>query len=306
MPQFIEKPSFITLHLKEQTQHHNEFVLWQSKLNAAIAAFPGFVSLEFLASNQDTWTIVQRFKSPSDTASWRSSKTYSQLIKEVKTFVVEFNEDLSQEKLLHSGVTEVFITQVAAEKEKQFQKWMAKIHEAEAKFPGFRGLYVQSPNHSGGSHWITFLQFDTPENLDLWLDSEQRQNILKESTPLISALESHRVISPYAGWFASIAKVGEIPAAWKQSMVVLLVLFPIVMLEMWFLNPWLKGLNLSLATFIGNFLSVGLLAWPCMPLAIRALKWWLLPKPQDRWKITLIGFLLILCLYALEVIIFWS
>ncbi len=66
-------------------------------------------------------------------------------------------------------------------------------------------------------------------------------------------------------------------SSWKQSMIVILMLFPIVMLEIRFLSPLLRGLRTSPSTFIGNVISVALLTWPFMPLAIAAMKWWLLP-----------------------------
>ena len=56
-----------------------------------------------------------------------------------------------------------------------------------------------------------------------------------------------------------------------------MLLFPIVMLELRFLAPLTRGLNPVFATFIGNAISVSLLAWPVMPIANRALGWWLRP-----------------------------
>lgn len=193
--------------------------------------------------------------------------------------------------------TEVFVTQVDPEKEEAFRAWIAKIHQAEATFPGFRGMYVQSPVQ--GRNWITFLHFDTEENLERWLHSQERQKILLESQPLIVSLESHR-ISPYGGWFTSIEK----PSVWKQTMLVLLVLFPIVMLELKFLTPLTKGLNPSIATFIGNAISVALIAWPLMPLAISCLKWWLAPKIDRRTNIFGAG--IIVAVYLLEIALFWN
>ena len=55
-------------------------------------------------------------------------------------------------------------------------------------------------------------------------------------------------------------------------MLVILMLFPIVMLEIRFLSPLLKGVNTSPATFIGNVISVFLLAWLFMPIAIALMK----------------------------------
>jgi antibiotic biosynthesis monooxygenase (ABM) superfamily enzyme len=114
------------------------------------------------------------------------------------------------------------------------------------------------------------------------------------------------MITPYAGWFSPIAKTGEIPAVWKQTMIVLLILFPIVMLELKYLSPWTSNLNPSLSTFIGNAISVSLIAWPMMPIAILFLGWWLSPKGFDIRRATIIGTCLLILLYLVEIAIFWN
>ena len=90
--------------------------------------------------------------------------------------------------------------------------------------------------------------------------------------------------------------------AWKQALVVLLFLYPLVMLEYLFLIPHLADMPLAISTFIGNAISVGLLAFPCMPFANRALAWWLLPPTKP--SVTLLGTLLMLALFLIEVLLF--
>ncbi len=149
------------------------------------------------------------------------------------------------------------------------------------------------------------LQFDTAAHLDCWLASNERKEILKELGKLISSIEDHRVISPYSGWFASTIQQGEAPPGWKQAMLVILVLYPIVMLEMIFLAPLSKYLDLTVHTFIGNVLSVSLVTFPLMPFAIRYLTWWLLPHKERQRQDTLKGILLMCALYLIEILIFW-
>lgn len=288
-----------------------KFVDWQGKLNSSIAASPGFLSLEILSPSKkeaSVWTLIQRFSSKENSALWTHSKEYTSLIDELTLLV---GPDLIQQlslpvSALEKWVTEVFVTQVTAGKEEAFREWIAKMHRAEARFTGFRGMYVQSPNQEQGANWLTFLHFDTSENLEKWLASAERKEILEESATLIKTFESHRVISPYAGWFSSLEHEGALPAAWKQTMVVLLVLFPIVMVELKYLSPLTASFNSAVATFIGNAISVTLIAWPMMPFAIRYLNWWLLPKEGAKKKINRKGLLVVLLLYLLEIAFFWN
>lgn len=202
-------------------------------------------------------------------------------------------------------MTEVIITKIDPQKASAYREFCAKIHQLEAKFEGFRGVYIQSPAARGGNHWITLLQFNTPENLDRWLNSKEREAILKEASPMISSLESHRIASPYAGWFYSIAKTEEVPPAWKQAMVVLLSIFPIVMLESKYLFPLTASWESATATFFANMISVSLLTFPVMPLAIRSLDWWLSPKKGTKFKTNILGAAFVLLLYLLEIALFW-
>lgn len=300
----------ITFHLRIRPEAKRAFVDWQSMVNAQIVGFPGFVSLEFLSSdNKDNhWTVVQRFSDKESASAWRNSPQSKELIEELQHYVVEngFREIVGGEADLQGGVTEIIVTEVNPQEEKAYREWSSKIHQVEAQFPGFRGVYVQSPNQSSGKNWITLLQFDTPENLDRWLNSPERKEFLDNSGSLITSVETHRVVSPYAGWFASLAKAGEVPALWKQTMIILLVLFPIVMIELKYLNPPLAAMNSSLRTFIGNAISVTLISFPMMPIAIWFLSWWLVPGKHKVMQKTIIGTWVVLLLYLIEIAIFWN
>lgn len=291
------------------------FADWQAEFNAILAKYPGYVSVEILSPSvhsRPEWVLVQRFLTAKDLTFWQQSAERKALFDKLKPlFAKGDGEPLKEEataEIKSGSVTEVFITQITPEKENEYREWIAKLHQLETKFPGFRGVYMQTPSSSTSHNWLTFLQFDSMENLDRWLTSKERAEVLKESESrsLISSLESHRVVSAYSGWFSSIYQGGEAPASWKQSMVVLLVLFPIVMLELKFLNPFLHHLNVSPATFIGNAISVFLIAWPSMPIAIWFLGWWLAPEKHLRLQKTILGIVIVLILYLLQIFIFWG
>jgi uncharacterized protein len=87
-------------------------------------------------------------------------------------------------------------------------------------------------------------------------------------------------------------------------MVVLLTLFPVVMLELLYLSPLMQSLNLAVATFIGNLLSVAALRWALVPWANRAFGWWLHPTSNNSPRVEATGIALIICLYAPSVVVF--
>lgn len=309
MSEYIERPAIIGLKVNLRPDQVAAFAAWQAKFHDEIVGQEGFVSIEFIAPNKlnKTWLVVQRFNDPQQSNHWQASTTYQEMIQELKALISPngVSELSADEAGGNNGVTQLIIAEVFPDKEGEYRKWMAKIHSFEAKFPGFRGASIQSPKESKSKFWITLLQFDTMKNLDNWLNSPIRQELLNESRPLISFMETHRVISPYAGWFASIAKLGALPALWKQTMIILLVLYPIVMLELKYLNPLLAGLDISLSTFIGNAISVSLISFPAMPIAIYFLAWWLSPTLQNS-KLNIIGAGIVILLYLIEIILFWK
>lgn len=301
-----KEPTVLTSAFRVNPQLQQDYLLWQSELSCAFTSFDGFVSLEFSHHPDQKAAVVQRFTSTEKAQEWKNSSAYLSLIEKLKPLLAEKNitETVEKETALKCGVTEVIITEVEPKNQEAFRVWCAKIHEAEASFKGFRGVYIQSPKTPQSRYWITLIQFESSSALDRWLASNERNNLLKEATPLVCSMECNRIASPFAGWFTSIAKSEEIPSVWQQTMVVLLVLFPIVMMEIKFLTPYTQSLNLSVATFIGNAISVTLISFPFMPLVLPLLNWWLFPKSVNTKRTLLWGTLLLLLLYAIEVFLF--
>lgn len=306
----MSEASVIITAIKVKPEKSALFSTWQEKMNAAAAAFPGFVSLEMVSPKEekDSWRSIQKFQGAEELNNWRISEVRQSLLDELKPLLMEeeepIKEYLSEESYNIKGVTEVFVTSVKPGMQEFYKKWATKIQKVESQFPGYLGVYIQAPGKDVGSNWITILSFDTAEHLNNWLSSEERKNILKEAEEAVEELQSHRVESPFAGWFASLSKEGEPPPVWKQTMLVLLVLYPIVMLEILFLNPWTKNLMTPTATFIGNAISVSLVSWPLMPIAIYFLNWWLIPKTKRDNKKEILGVITVFVLYLIEILAF--
>lgn len=306
MPLPDSQPVICVLNARVLPKATQEFIDWQALFNSEIVRAPGLMSLEFLSpeTEKNEWKITQRFSTLQEAEKWKKSRGYCQLMEVLQSYVEKkgIEETVHQEAHLQTGATEVFVTHVKEGQEDAYREWSAKVHQIEAKFPGFRSVYVQSPRTGTKGHWITFLQFDSTENLDQWLNSLERKALLSESNLLVASLESNRVFSSYGGWFSSLAKKGTVPSTWKQTMVVLLVLFPIVMLQIKYLFPLLSSLPESVQIFIGNALSVFLIAFIFMPPAIFCLSWWLIPKESTFLNIS--GTLFLFFLYFLEILFF--
>jgi len=281
------------------------FATWQSTFTRAATVASGFVSLEIIPAclGSAEWHVIQRFRSPELLDRWRTSAERVRLLEELERLqepgFVKTRDEAAPDFHALSYVTEVITTVVEPGKDAAFQAWAEGTQAKQASFPGYMGTLVQAPLSAAVPYWTTLIRFSTPQQLDAWLASPDRQALLKTSDPLVSSWKSQRMASPFSDWFPGKPDQPR-TAAWKQTALVLLVLFPVVMLEIKFLSPFLAGQHLAIATFIGNAISVSLVSWPLMAMAIFCLGWWLRPDPVHPLRTEVLGIGTMLGLYAIE------
>jgi uncharacterized protein len=310
----VATPAAVVIKMRLRPGVEPGFSSWHAKMCTIAAELPGFISAEVIApvpSGPPLWRIIQHFRSDDQLHAWCQSDQHRRLLLEAESLVENngtagLHEEEASEAHEDGTVTEVVTTYVKPDKVKEYKEWAAKIHKVETEFPGYRGGFLQPPSSASQSYWTTLVRFATPEQLETWLKSSERQKLLCEHEALVSSWSHHRLPSSFGGWFPKHQAAGTSPPSWKQSMLVVLMLFPIVMAELRFLSPLIGNLNPALGTFIGNVISCALLAWPFMPLIIRALNWWLLPTRDRAWWVNPAGVVLIVVLYAVEISTLWQ
>jgi antibiotic biosynthesis monooxygenase (ABM) superfamily enzyme len=112
---------------------------------------PGFLSIEFTpaACSARDWQVVLQFRDGPSLDRWRASPLRKALHREVQS-LLEGAADLAETAApdLHAqgGVTEVITTRVRPQMTSAYLDWTAKIQQAQAGFPGYRGTYLQAPS----------------------------------------------------------------------------------------------------------------------------------------------------------------
>ncbi len=309
----MSTPAFIVATVKLRPGMDSQFTAWKAHHDLVIGKFPGFVSSDIIPPTRpdsNEWTIILNFRSNEDLVVWQKSKERAEIIAEgVPLFeggnfreVVQVRESGDRPD---SDVTEVIFSKVKPGKEDTYREWAARIQSAQAKYPGYKGTYLQPPDEKGG-FWTTIMRFDSASHLEGWMNAPERKEMLNESKAFIEHEQLTRLATSFPGWFPTDPKTGQGPPKYKAGMLVLLGLFPIVMFEARFLNPQIAGLNPSLAMFIGNVLSCAATTYLTMPLFVKALKWWILPEPDAPKSVHWKGALLVVALYVLSVAIFWK
>jgi antibiotic biosynthesis monooxygenase (ABM) superfamily enzyme len=308
-----ETPNVATAVTAVQVRQGEEgaFTGWLTELNKTISTFPGYISAVVIPPVpplQADWVMVQRFQTIEELRAWLDSDARRSLLDESASLLVDEGttnviQGTNTELSPHDMVTEIITVNVKPGMEEAYRDWVDRIRQVEARFPGYQGLQLQPPIPGLQDNWVSLLRFDTAEHLNAWLESDARRDALREVEPFIDKREQ-QVATAFSGWFTFSDAPGQAPSSWKQSMIVLLTLYPIVMLEQLFLNPLLHSLGMAEAIFIGNLLSVAATGFLLIPLALRAFEWWLLPRPNDSLRVEAAGISLIVGLYALSIVLF--
>ena len=287
------------------------FAQWQGRWQSALLASADATSVELwppAPPDQLESVALARFSSIDALRHWRRGEVNRKLIEDVTPLVegglvMQLVGQAAVEYSVTHGVTMVMVTEIRAGKEAAYRAWADRIQKLQAMFPGYLGSFVQPPPQ-GENGWTTVLRFDSAANLEGWMKSTARAAMVKESEDLVAGFHAQRVDTSFPGWVANDPATGAPPNMWKTACLVLLTLFPVVMLELRFLNPHLETFNPAVRTFIGNAISVALTTWPLMPLAIFAFRDWLFPEGKPSWQAWAMPIALLLC-YLVEIAVFW-
>lgn len=263
------------------------FEAWQTETNRIIAGFPGFLHQTLLPPSppaQDYWVVMQRFSDSTTAIGWLNSSQRLERLTMVQPLLTG-RADVHVVRGMADApasapVSAIMSTRVKPGCELAYRAWEQKIAVAQTAAKGLVGYRFEPPIPGVQADWLTILRFDTQENLQSWLDCPTRRQILAEAEPLTEGFDYRITRSGFDQWFPVAAISGSVPAVWKQNMVVLLMLFPVVFLFGHFVQvPILQvrlGMPFAVALLIGNAVSIVLLNW-LVPWASNRFAWWLSP-----------------------------
>jgi antibiotic biosynthesis monooxygenase (ABM) superfamily enzyme len=310
----MSEPAVLIASAKLRPGEDRAFSAWQARHNAVIGKFPGFISSDVMPPSQpesNEWTIVLNFRSQDELAAWQRSSERAELVGDAIP-LLEGGSLGEVARLDRPGeppgqnVTEVIFSKIKPGMDDTYREWAVRIQAAQAKYSGYGGMYLQPPAEKDGP-WTTIIRFDTAEHLEAWMEAPERKELLAESKAFIDQEQLMRLATSFPGWVPINPVTGKGPPNWKTALLVVLGLFPIVMLEMRFLSPILAalGLHASLATLIGNIISVSGTTFLTMPLCIRWFGWWLFTEEKTPRWITPVGLGFVAALFAVEVGALW-
>jgi antibiotic biosynthesis monooxygenase (ABM) superfamily enzyme len=255
-----------------------EFERWNAKIRAAAQSFPGSLGSETQPPNDahpEDWVIVYRFASTEDLDRWLRSPEREALLAEGEPLIAgpEREQRIGQPHPGAEPVTAVLSQRVRPGAEADFRDFHVDVSRTMSEFDGYLRSDFAPPIPGVQDDHVIVFAFDSKANLDRWLESDERQAILRRIEPMIEGERTLNVVGGFGGWFPTGDDPG--PKRWKQAVAVLIALFPTTltlgMLQRWLVPdaPWVPSL------FVANVLGIAALTWVLMPFVTRRLGPWL-------------------------------
>ena len=310
--------SEMTVSIVTQTsvrpERSEDFARWQGETSQLVARFPGFIEQRLMPPNpplQVDWVILQRFQAIEDAQRWLASTERQARIEGAAPMLVG-RDDVhivrdSEGGIKPAPVSAVISTRVKPGREAEYRAWERRIAAAQSRAPGLQGYRFEPPVPGIQEDFVAILRFDSQANLQAWLDSPVRRQLVAEAEPL--TVEFHaRLGTGFEQWFRDESGAPAALPVWKMDMIVLLLLYPIVFLFGVYVHTplFMNALHLpfAVALFLGNIVSVGLTG-VLVPWVARHMTWWLQPR-ANAVRANLLGALLICAFYTACVAVFWK
>jgi antibiotic biosynthesis monooxygenase (ABM) superfamily enzyme len=218
--------------------------------------------------------------------------------------------DQVQEEIFYSSAFMEHIVPKA--KQLAFRQWHQTLVHSIEQSEGYIRVDRHSPLEckNGVLKCCSVIHFDSPTHLNNWLTSSDRQEIMKSGQQFFETYRFKSFTTGLEGWFspqagAEMTSLG--PSAWKQALIVVLGLYPVVFLQsklfeyLGIMQSW----SFANAMLVNLFITTIILTWFVMPQITRPLEFWLQPAyALSKTKTELMGISAIVLAMAAMVFLF--
>ncbi|MDD5199397.1 MAG: antibiotic biosynthesis monooxygenase [Terrimicrobiaceae bacterium] len=256
---------------------------------------------------QDGYVVLYRFGRGIHLRAWLASSRRQELLQQIAGLLrepaVEFFFTHGRQQA--GTASSVFAYRIRPDKEAAFQEWRRRILEEVRTWKGFLGTESFDTLDGSRPEFIVVVRFDDRANLDAWLKSKVRRAFMTEVRKYVDHVALRRIGSGFEGWFDTSEHTAP-PARWRQALVILSALFPVIMVMRHLLSQIFVMLPLPVAFLILLALDMALLTYAVMPRYSRWMHFWLRPRERFNWRGELAGWAVIVGTIGVTLLAFLS
>jgi antibiotic biosynthesis monooxygenase (ABM) superfamily enzyme len=185
----------------------------------------------------------------------------------------------------HDPITLVISEVVEPHLITEYETWTKGINQSAQQFDGFIGVEVIRPRDHQYPEYVVIVKFDNYEHCKNWLTSSVYQQWMLRSPEFICKRSQQHLPDGLELWFtlpkSTMQKISQ-PAYYKQVIIGVMSVYPLIILANLLLNPFLQGLPSLLGLFISVVFVSALLTYPVMPFLTKVLNFWLYPSRKSK------------------------
>ncbi len=178
----------------------------------------------------------------------------------------------------NDGATLVITHRVLPGREREYEAWLEEIRPVSKSSLGHMDWQLVRPVPGVTSTYSAILRFDSRSNMDNWLSSDTRKQLIEKVRPLLVDNENLQVRSGLDFLFSDSGSA-RAPLRWKQFLATWAALYPLSLTLPMVLLPVLRKCGLPpfrpLDIFLLNGVTVALMVYWVMPRFTKLVHRWL-------------------------------
>lgn len=177
----------------------------------------------------------------------------------------------------HEAVSVVVERKVLPGKQAEFEKILKGIIQACSRWKGYLGTHVTKPTNNDNKYLAVF-RFDSQENLNAWIHSQEREDWVVQIDHLIEEPTSLQFITGLETWFTLPGKpILTPPPRYKMAIVTWLAITPLLICFSLIFGEYLSQFPVILRFFLTTPWIVLIMTYLWMPFMTKMFRRWLYP-----------------------------
>ncbi len=234
---------------------------------------------------QDAYVVIYRFDRGETLRKWLASARRGDLLGRIEGLLVEPAREFyfAHGRRPAGSASSVFAYRIRLDRETEFRDWRRRIQDEARGWKGFLGTESFDTLDSESPEFVVVVRFDNRANMDAWLKSDIRKSDMAEVKNFVEQFTLRRIGSGFEGWFDTSENIVP-PAPWRQMLVILSALFPVIMILRQVLSPLFAVLPMPAAFLILLVADLSVLTYVVMPRFTRLMDFWLRPRADATWR----------------------